>query len=115
VAEGARLESVYAGNRIEGSNPSPSATVILHCEIHRLGQLAMQFEIELPALLCGVCDDLLDQAAQSSRRFVAGRSPYALAAFVKRPQADAQIGANEQVGSLAGLFKGLGSYERPPC
>ena len=23
VAEGARLESVYAGNRIEGSNPSP--------------------------------------------------------------------------------------------
>jgi hypothetical protein len=25
VAEGARLESVYAGNRIEGSNPSPSA------------------------------------------------------------------------------------------
>ena len=26
VAEGARLESVYAGNRIEGSNPSPSAT-----------------------------------------------------------------------------------------
>ena len=26
MAEGARLESVYAGNRIEGSNPSPSAT-----------------------------------------------------------------------------------------
>src|SRR5690606_11399136 len=25
VAEGARLESVYTGNRIEGSNPSPSA------------------------------------------------------------------------------------------
>ena len=25
VAEGARLESVYAGNRIEGSNPSLSA------------------------------------------------------------------------------------------
>jgi hypothetical protein len=25
VVEGARLESVYAGNRIEGSNPSPSA------------------------------------------------------------------------------------------
>ncbi len=25
MAEGARLESVYAGNRIEGSNPSPSA------------------------------------------------------------------------------------------
>jgi hypothetical protein len=26
VAEGARLESVYTGNRIEGSNPSPSAS-----------------------------------------------------------------------------------------
>ena len=25
MVEGARLESVYAGNRIEGSNPSPSA------------------------------------------------------------------------------------------
>jgi hypothetical protein len=25
AAEGARLESVYTGNRIEGSNPSPSA------------------------------------------------------------------------------------------
>ena len=25
MAEGARLESVYAGDRIEGSNPSPSA------------------------------------------------------------------------------------------
>ena len=26
MAEGARLESVYTGNRIEGSNPSPSAS-----------------------------------------------------------------------------------------
>jgi hypothetical protein len=25
VAEGARLESVYTGNRIVGSNPTPSA------------------------------------------------------------------------------------------
>jgi len=30
----------------------------------------MQFEIELPALLCGVCNDLLDQTAQGSGRFV---------------------------------------------
>ena len=29
MAEGARLESVYAGNRIEGSNPSPSATFFI--------------------------------------------------------------------------------------
>ena len=28
VAEGARLESVYTGNRIAGSNPAPSATNI---------------------------------------------------------------------------------------
>ena len=28
MAEGARLESVYAGNRIEGSNPSPSARTL---------------------------------------------------------------------------------------
>ena len=28
MAEGARLESVYAGNRIEGSNPSPSAIIL---------------------------------------------------------------------------------------
>jgi hypothetical protein len=30
VAEGARLESVYAGNRIEGSNPSPSANYLYY-------------------------------------------------------------------------------------
>ena len=28
VAEGARLESVYTGNRIVGSNPTPSANVV---------------------------------------------------------------------------------------
>ena len=28
VAEGARLESVYAGNRIAGSNPAPSANLL---------------------------------------------------------------------------------------
>ena len=35
VAEGARLESVYTGNRIVGSNPTPSARslfiAICHC------------------------------------------------------------------------------------
>ena len=29
VVEGARLESVYTGNRIAGSNPAPSASYIL--------------------------------------------------------------------------------------
>ncbi len=33
VVEGARLESVYAGNRIEGSNPSPSATATFKFEV----------------------------------------------------------------------------------
>jgi hypothetical protein len=28
VAEGARLESVYTGNRIVGSNPTPSAILV---------------------------------------------------------------------------------------
>jgi hypothetical protein len=28
VAEGARLESVYTGNRIVGSNPTPSARAL---------------------------------------------------------------------------------------
>ena len=38
MVEGARLESVYAGNRIEGSNPSPSAKneffVLQHWHCH---------------------------------------------------------------------------------
>ena len=33
MAEGARLESVYAGNRIEGSNPSPSAIRLRGCAV----------------------------------------------------------------------------------
>ena len=28
MVEGARLESVYAGNRIAGSNPAPSAMIL---------------------------------------------------------------------------------------
>src|SRR5262249_44491832 len=32
VAEGARLESVYTGNRIVGSNPTPSATIALQTD-----------------------------------------------------------------------------------
>ena len=37
MVEGARLESVYAGDRIEGSNPSPSAK----SELHRLSHSTM--------------------------------------------------------------------------
>ena len=32
VAEGARLESVYTGNRIVGSNPTPSANIKLRTD-----------------------------------------------------------------------------------
>jgi hypothetical protein len=35
VAEGARLESVYTGNRIVGSNPTPSATVSFNPVLYR--------------------------------------------------------------------------------
>ena len=48
MAEGARLESVYAGDRIEGSNPSPSAifleaTVSLQDGCRRKSQLLRGF------------------------------------------------------------------------
>ena len=33
MVEGARLESVYAGNRIVGSNPTPSAINIINALI----------------------------------------------------------------------------------
>ncbi len=36
MAEGARLESVYTGNCIEGSNPSPSARFSARAAISRL-------------------------------------------------------------------------------
>src|SRR3954454_4965557 len=35
-AEGARLESVYTGNRIGSSNPSPSAKLFANARLHRL-------------------------------------------------------------------------------
>ena len=41
MAEGARLESVYAGNRIEGSNPSPSASNFV---------LAFRYRVSPPSL-----------------------------------------------------------------
>ena len=36
VAEGARLESVYTGNRIGGSNPPPSAIFTLNINKNKL-------------------------------------------------------------------------------
>jgi hypothetical protein len=35
VAEGARLESVYTGNRIVGSNPTPSAIKLEKLKFYR--------------------------------------------------------------------------------
>jgi hypothetical protein len=37
VAEGARLESVYTGNRIVGSNPTPSAILLRADALRRIG------------------------------------------------------------------------------
>ena len=37
MVEGARLESVYTGNRIEGSNPSVSANVKITCPLQLQG------------------------------------------------------------------------------
>ncbi len=42
VAEGARLESVYTGNRIVGSNPTPSASLLLHAVVKRRGKASNQ-------------------------------------------------------------------------
>ncbi len=39
MVEGARLESVYAGNRIAGSNPAPSATSEQNCERRSSGRV----------------------------------------------------------------------------
>jgi hypothetical protein len=50
VAEGAGLLNQYTGNRIEGSNPSPSANVIILREIERRGQLAVELDFERAAL-----------------------------------------------------------------
>ena len=51
MVEGARLESVYTGNRIEGSNPSLSAiflaaTVSLQDGCRRKSQLLRRFQDE---------------------------------------------------------------------
>ena len=43
MAEGARLESVYAGKRIEGSNPSPSASYPRCPSSKHLGLLSLLF------------------------------------------------------------------------
>jgi hypothetical protein len=44
VVEGARLESVYAGNRIAGSNPAPSASLMFLgiCQSHLLPRISMR-------------------------------------------------------------------------
>ena len=61
MAEGARLESVYAGDRIVGSNPTPSANVTELFHIEHYSQVAVQFEVELAALLGRVGDDPVDE------------------------------------------------------
>jgi len=52
VAEGARLESVYAGNRIEGSNPSPSATLRFRLRVagHLMAWRTNRLGVGVPAV-----------------------------------------------------------------
>ena len=50
MVEGARLESVYTGNRIEGSNPSPSA--ILYGSIHGMVQFEPSIHFDHAVGLC---------------------------------------------------------------
>ena len=76
MAEGARLESVYAGNRIEGSNPSPSANVTvlfsLISHIQDSGQMPVQFEFELATLFGGISDNPVDQTSENGCGLVSG-------------------------------------------
>ncbi len=57
MAEGARLESVWAGNRLVGSNPTPSATRGAESfEVHK---------IALPELMaCGLPAELVGTRAR---------------------------------------------------
>ena len=50
VVEGARLESVYAGNRIAGSNPAPSAT-ISHQYVEFVDVCGIQMSMVLQSVL----------------------------------------------------------------
>src|ERR1043165_8733356 len=47
VAEGARLESVYTGNRIEGSNPSLSAITLVSWKIPETRSIECCLETDL--------------------------------------------------------------------
>jgi hypothetical protein len=58
VAEGARLESVYTGNRIVGSNPTPSA------KLTAAQTLRLTSEGRMPNFRRNIvlkCDELLKQ------------------------------------------------------
>ena len=53
MAEGARLESVYTGNRIVGSNPTPSATIKLRTA--EMATTAANF-FKFPRILPKACE-----------------------------------------------------------
>ena len=61
VAEGARLESVYTGNRIEGSNPSPSASPQSRGRFSR-GRLRSNPPVITAFLICPYTGDGRDRA-----------------------------------------------------
>ena len=53
MAEGARLESVYAGDRIEGSNPSPSASAIVLADKYHVSYPSMDLPDETASAVVG--------------------------------------------------------------
>ena len=59
MAEGARLESVYTGNRIEGSNPSPSATSSVFQRVTETFSCLHTILYTVEPLLESACDTLL--------------------------------------------------------
>ena len=71
MAEGARLESVYTGDRIEGSNPSPSAKRFLQSIHINLKAIYFQwindyFSVALPERICHILGDFLGSALLES-------------------------------------------------
>ena len=58
------MESVCTGDRTEGSNPSPSATITELSQIQYAFEEPVRFEIELTALFCRASNDPVDQSAQ---------------------------------------------------
>ncbi len=73
MAEGARLESVYTGNRIVGSNPTPSANASFAFVRRRSGKpfkygISGAMPLETASRLLGRVESVLDWATARGYR-----------------------------------------------